>query len=100
MKKKSFKEEFEAFKAIALKYVRDVRDRKGHIPYKYTAHEPGKNLTPGGVTTNNVVSVSELYAHVQTAAALNFDTKLSANNGVLFVEFVEKLPYVPDELRS
>jgi hypothetical protein len=43
----------------------------------------------------NVVFIKDLINQVETAKALGYNTLLKSFEGELFVEFTEKVPYVP-----
>jgi peptidyl-tRNA hydrolase len=90
---KGLQEKIDALKRDAKLYTNQVRDRVAARPYFYETFkdEDGKKVV-------TVVNVTELYAHVQTAKALGYETQVEADNGKLQIVFLRKLPPTPFSL--
>jgi hypothetical protein len=88
---KSLQEEVAKLKKIGKAYADEVTNRVVARPYHY-------EINPVDATAGQtpVAKVSELYAHVQTAAKLGYETGLQADdNGRLQVVFFKKIPNTP-----
>lgn len=88
---KSLQEELAKLKKTGKEFADAVYDRVQSRPYHYETNPEG--ATPGQTP---VAKVTELYAHVQTAKKLGFETALEADdNGRLQVVFLKPLPRRP-----
>ncbi len=90
---KSLQEEIGKLKKIGKEFADAVYSREAARPYHY---EVNPENAEAGQTP--VAKVAELYAHVQTAKKLGFETAMEADdNGRLQIVFLRKLPSRPFE---
>jgi hypothetical protein len=90
---------YDTLVATVKNYVAAVSAVKAKTAGVFPAYgKPGEENSPTK-SQPNVVFVKDLINQVQTAKQLGYNTRLTALDGELFIEFIEKVPDIPMSLQ-